>query len=162
MTQYAKSKKINTKEASRPTQATGNWKPVLKKPRRKWIIPRVDAAELMRKQQCEEARLKAIREGTTPHGRELFRHLWWSVRRAFRLGTMTMPQIEAMAAGTIARDALLKPEWALLTARLCRFEPARLVDRSDLFLAKTIVLMALQDVSKAKPGANLGACSMWE
>jgi hypothetical protein len=53
---------------------------------------------------------------------------------------MKIAEIEAKAAGTVAREKLLKPEWALLIARFFNTEPGRLVHGSDLLLGKLIVL----------------------
>ena len=134
------------REESLPTQATANPKPVLKKPRRKWIIPRADAGQRWLKQGHEEARLRKLSEGTTPHGRELLRHLFWSIERALRTGTETRSEIEAFSAGTIAREKLLKPEWALLVARLLNTDPEPLINGSDLLLGKLIVAMEEQSL----------------
>ena len=144
--------KLNTehmrekRESSRQTQAAIHCKPVLKKPRRQWMIPRTDAAELALQQRREEDRLRALAEGTMPHARELLRHLMWSTEQALRSGTMTRAEIEAKAAGTVAREKLLKPEWALLMAKLFHVEPARLVHGSDLLLGKVIVLYCLKEL----------------
>jgi hypothetical protein len=131
---------------SLPTQATANCKPVVKKPRRKWIIPRADAGERWQQQQHEEAYLRKLGQGTTPHGRELLRHLFWSIERALRTGTKTRTEIEAFSAGTIAREKMLEPEWALLVARLLNTDPEPLINGSDLLLGKLIVVMAAQSL----------------
>lgn len=141
MTEQNKSNQKHMKKGSLPVQATGERKPVLKKPRRKWIIPRTDAGERWLTQQHDEARLRKMAEGTTPHGRELLRHLFWSTKRDLRIGTRTRTEIETTAAGTIAREKLLKPEWALLVARLLNTDPEPLINGSDLLLGKVIVLM---------------------
>lgn len=75
MTEQNKSNQKHMKKESLPAQATGERKPVLKKPRRKWMIPRADAGERWLKQHQREAYLRELGEGTTPHGRQLLRHL---------------------------------------------------------------------------------------
>jgi hypothetical protein len=49
--------------------------PVVKGPRREWRIPRIDAYARLLQEQQEEARLKALTEGTTPQGREILRKI---------------------------------------------------------------------------------------
>jgi hypothetical protein len=121
----------------------GHHVPVLKRPRRKWSIPRPDAGERLAKGKQEESRLNALKEGTTPYGRELLRHLLWDTKRALQSGKQTYTEIEAATAGAVERDRLLKPEWALLIARLLETDPEKLIDGSSLLLGKLIVVMAV-------------------
>jgi hypothetical protein len=130
------------KSNEQQVQQRNNDIPVLKRPPWKWPIPRVDAGERLVKERREEIRLKALAEGTTPLGRELFRHLFWETERALQSGTLTYEEIEATTAGAVARDRSLKPEWALLIARLLKTNPEKLRSASFHFLGKLNVLMA--------------------
>ena len=134
------------KPSEHQAQRDNNHIPVIKRPRRKWSIPRVDAGERLVKAREEETRLKALSEGTTPQGRELFRHLLWQTRRVLRCGAQTYAEIEAATAGAVARERLLQPEWALLTARLLKLDPEKLSTVSVLFLGKMITLMASESL----------------
>jgi hypothetical protein len=135
-------------------QHNNNHIPVIKRPRPKWSIPRVDEGEQLVNEQQEEARLKALAEGTTPLGRELLRHLFWETKRALQCETQTYEEIETATAGVVARERLFQPEWAILIARLLRTDPEKLNGASSLLLGKLITLMASESL-RIKPATGV-------
>ena len=93
--------------------------PVLKRPRREWRIPQIDACARLLRQQQEEARLKALAEGTTPEGRELFRKMLYEAEKGIDQNTDRL-EIVNLLESRIKGDKPLQPEYALLLSRFYR------------------------------------------
>ena len=64
-------------------------RPVLRRPRRQWHIPRIDAAARLdnqAKQALEEEQFKALVKGTTAQGREILRKILCRTKRLVARG----------------------------------------------------------------------------
>lgn len=91
--------------------------PVIKRPRRELRIPRIDAHARLLAQRREDERIRALCEGTSPQGREIFRKI---IFRAERLLEENYPyeQIVITIEGDLKTFEVLRPEFLLLLNRL--------------------------------------------
>jgi hypothetical protein len=72
-----------------PTQL----RPVLRRPRREWRIPRIDADAQLNHQGLQEEELKAFAKGTTPQGREILRKILCRTTRHIQGKTHSFEQL---------------------------------------------------------------------
>lgn len=120
---------------------TKNPIPVIKRPRREWCIPRVAAGAKLAAEQAEEARLAALKEATTPHGRELLRQTLWWAERQLNLGTKAHDEVIKAVAGEALTFKALQPEWALLLSRIWGGNPEVWRQACPTSFAKLVVLI---------------------
>jgi len=89
--------------------------PVLRRPRREWQIPLVESHAREVERQKEEARRKALFQGTTSYGREIFRrmlHRAWNLCEENRKGAISELEVE------LSGFPELRQEFSLLLHRL--------------------------------------------
>lgn len=115
-------------------------KPVLRRPRKNWRIPPVDAAERLLKEQQEEARIEALSEGTTPAGRECLRRAIFCAERLINKGQpLNQDSIDAIQS-QLADFNLLKPEFAKLLSRFWGGKEDVWLNLTSYMFAKLIFL----------------------
>jgi hypothetical protein len=115
-------------------------KPVLRRPRKNWRIPPVDAAERLLKQQQEEARNRAFCKGTTSTGRECLRRAIFSAEQLIAKGQpLNQDSIDAVQS-RFADFNLLKPEFAKLVSRIWAVNEERWLNAPSRDFA-TLILM---------------------
>src|SRR6478609_8882401 len=91
-----------------------NLRPVMRRPRSEWRIPRIDASNRLLLQRQEAAQHQKIMEGTTPHGRELLRKILWTTERLLRNQSHTRDQIVGIIQRELTVFEELVPEFTLL------------------------------------------------
>ena len=133
-----------------------NFKPVTKRPRREWEIPRIDAQQRALAYQKEETRLKAIAEGTTPHGREILRKILYHAEKLLSEGDHTLHEIEVIIQGHAWYFKALWPEFARLLSRIYGGDEEMWLQTSPRSFAKLVVVIAAK-TSLAREVLNAAA-----
>jgi hypothetical protein len=115
--------------------------PVVRRPRQEWRIPRIDAHARLLQQQQEEARLKALTEGTTPQGREALCKILLRTERLLQSQPQALSQVVDAIEAELNTLKLLQPEFALLLHRSWGGKLDYWQQASPRSLAKLVVIV---------------------
>ena len=123
------------------------FKPVLRCPRQRWVIPVIDAHERQLQLQEQETRLKTLCEGTTGQGREVFRRILDRVS-SLTGENQNAEQVVDRIEVELRRFQELWPEFHLLLRRISGFkgktvEPLRVRDLAVLLVLRARLWQSL-------------------
>jgi hypothetical protein len=113
--------------------------PVLRRPRGKWQIPIFQTPEQKAAEEQNERRLRALIEGTTPYGREIFRRTLSLAGKLFEQN-IGFGQAAKRVAEELETFSELRSEFVLLLTRITKDDPANLNGCSSLGLAMAIIM----------------------
>jgi hypothetical protein len=115
--------------------------PVLRRPRREWQIPSIESPEAELERLQYEAQLKALREGTTAYGREIFRRILGLASKKVEENKSSLEAVREVAEelGTYSE---LHHEFILLLGRTLEMDPNEVRQASPRAWAFQIVLRA--------------------
>ena len=130
-----------------------NFVPVLKLPRPKWRIPRVD--EGARQIQYRQEAAQRMVEGTTPQGRELLQKIINEAEEALETGTRTESQVFNALYSHMPGSQEHRHEWGLLLERRFGLKEGHL-RQNPYFFAKLVVLLARVSLQRKKANASSG------
>jgi hypothetical protein len=112
--------------------------PVVRRPRKCWTIPPVDAAERLEKERAEEERLKALVEGTTFDGRMLWGMMNHRAQAMIESGVHSDAEVITMIEEFMNEYPTLRSDWAILFARPRGLDVKRLIQMNALLFADLI------------------------
>jgi hypothetical protein len=92
-------------------------RPVLRRRRREWHIPRIDAAARLNHQALQEEQLKALAKGTTPQGREILRKILCRTKRLIQGKTHSLEQLVGIIEKELTMFRALQPEFTRFLSR---------------------------------------------
>ena len=133
--------------------------PVVKRPRRELRIPRIDAHARLLAQRREEERIRAVREGTTPQGREVLRQIIFRAERLLEKENLPDEQIVNAIVGELETFLMLRPEFLLLLSRVWGPGFDKLYNASARLIAKLMLFKIKLDQQRRRTNQQVSpAC----
>ncbi|HXR48979.1 MAG TPA: hypothetical protein VN784_16200 [Candidatus Limnocylindrales bacterium] len=128
--------------------------PVVRQPRKKWRIPRIDAQAQLLEQKREEEQIQALCQGTTPQGREILQKIIFRAERMMEDKSCSEGQIVAEIEGQLMTFELLRGEFLLLLSRFWRVDPEKLskVSAKEIAVVMLLYLKLEREISRRRLG----------